>query len=200
MPKLDYEIAADEFIEAEAEYKHAQAAMLSGDFVKTLIMKDRNDEMQDDAILAEWQAVVTHVQTLLENRNAKAKEAANALRQAVMLAPTNWRGPDGKPSKLNYGPFTASSVTHRHFDPETLINRCQEKGILERLLQLKFKKADGSEVNSVRQEWEIDYESTLKWLVQNNFGDIVKSAYDETEKTPQVSGAKLVAFLGDIKG
>jgi len=194
MTKSDHEIAVDEYVLADAAYKKMQTEFLDGTITLRLVQED----LPDERIVSEWQAAVTQLRALLEDRNAKAKAASGALRQAVTLAPSQWRGPDGKPTKTAYGPLEVSSVTGRSFDAEALISHCQKKGILERLLQLRYTKTDGREVNSVYQEWVIDYESTLKWLRQNKFEDIVQAAYDEKEKTPAVTGAKPMAFLGEV--
>lgn len=191
--KTDHEIAVDEFVAADKLYTDLQTQLLDGTLTLQIVQRD----LSDSQVVDEWQAAVRHLRVLLEDRNAKAKSAANALRQAVTLAPSQWRGPDGKPTKLHYGPAEVSSVTRRGFDAEALVSKCQQKGIVERLLQLTYTEKDGSQQHSVRQEWVVDYESTLKWLVQNKFEDIVNSSYDEAEKTPMVSGIKSLAFLGD---
>lgn len=197
MTKKDHELAVDEFVQADTRYREIEEKLLDGTlaFEVSVAAAGRPDYFKD-----RWQQAIAAVQTALEDRNVKAKAAVHALRQAVQLAPSQWRGPDGKSTVLNYGPASVSSVTSRSFDCESLLVQLQKKGLLERALQLSFTTKDGKEQRAFRQEWIVEYEPMLKWLKQNNFDDVVQAAYDEKEKTPQVKGLKPLTFVGETKG
>ena len=139
------------------------------------------------------------VGSTLEVRNDRLKNAADALRQSVVLTTTQWRGPDGKATMSEAGPFKVSSVTHRSFDPPSLFNLVDKHGLRERLMELTSINKDGKTYHLVEQKWDIDYPSVLQWLRANQLTDIIDGAYDEKEKTPQVKGPKPLAFLGEKK-
>lgn len=193
LARPQHETAIDEFVQADVAYQTFQESLLNGDLVAQVATTSRTA----DELRYQWVEAVNHLRSLLEDRNAKAASAASLLRSAVQLAPTQWRGANGKATKLAYGPFEASSKTSRSFNPETLIDQARKKGILERLLQITAPDKNGAQKPIVRQTWEVNYAETLKWLASNKHDDIVLSAYEEAEGTPAVQGAKSLAFLGE---
>lgn len=190
----DHEKAVDDFVAADKAFKDYQEQFLDGTLVEQIAATGRPDTAK-----AQWEVAVRQLRALLEDRNAKYTTAAQALRAAVQIAPTQWRGPDSKAHVLNYGPAKVSSVTHRGFDPEALIRECQKKGILERLLQLTYTTKDGQQENAMKQVWEYDYETILKWLKLSKLEDVLQASYDEKDKTPMVTGIKRLTFLGENK-
>lgn len=192
----DHEKVVQAFLEADVEYCDFEEFISSGQFLKDMFASCRGDVT---VAQEEWSAMWDRLRTLLEDRNAKRKSAADALRQAVQLAPTQWRGPDGSPSVTHCGPFQVSSVTSRRFDAQTLFALTSNHGVFERMMQLKTVDKNGKEVPLVQQSWDIDYDGISAWLRANKLLDVLTGAYDETEKTPQVKGPKDLAFLGEKK-
>lgn len=189
MPET-YDQALKDFEAAEKHYREMERRVVDGEFIQELLMAPAHAHEA-------WQATMQNLRDALEERNVKLKNVQDALRQKVALAPTKWRGPDGKPTLLSAGPFRVSSVTKRTFDANSLFRLCQTHGLYERLMELKTHDKDGKERPLVKQEWDIDYENVLAWLKANNLNDVIDGAYDEKESTPQVKGPKRLAFLGD---
>lgn len=185
--RKDYETAVELFQEADKKFKALEESFLGGDWLP--------EELRQQFVTLREQ-----VRSSLEDRNAKLTAAKNALRQAVVLGPTQWRGPDGKPSVVSFGPFNCSSVTGRNFDSKSLLEGAQKHGLLERLLELKSIDKDGKEYKLVQQSWDIDYDGVKNWLKAHKLDDVLEGAYDEREKTPTVKGPKPLAFLGEEKG
>lgn len=192
--RASYQAAVEEFEEADREYRELEKKLNDGDIIDELLVH------QNPAIVKrEFRAFLNILKTALEDRNAKLKNAADLLRQAVMLGETQWRGPEGKTTRLTTGPFEVSSVTHRGFDAQSLIDGCRRHGILERLLELTTVDKDGRTIHLVEQEWNVDYPGVYEWLKSHNMNDIIDGAYDEKEKSPMVKGPKPLAYLGDKK-
>ena len=185
--KKEYELAVEAFQEAEKKYEELEDRFLNGDWLP-------------QNLKADFLTLREQVRSSLEDRNAKLTAAKNALRQAVVLGPTQWRGPDGKPTVVSSGPFNCNSTTKRNFDAKSLLDGVQKHGLLERLLELKGRDKEGKEYNLVQQVWEIDYEPVKHWLSANKLTDVLDGAYDEKEGTPTVKGPKTLAFLGEEKG
>jgi len=194
--KKDHEIAVEAFLDAEKAWQVMENFVSSGTFLEELITNSKGDTKK---AMKEWAGIWEHLRTKQEDYNAKRKSAADALRQAVVLTPNQWRGPDGAATMLTCGSFKVSSVTKRGFDAEALFNLIRKHNLLDRLLSLKTLNKDGKEVPIVKQEWDIDYEGVLNWLRANKLDDVVTGAYDEKESTPQVKGPKEVYFMGDKK-
>jgi hypothetical protein len=190
--KKDYEVAVDDFVAADKAYKETQNKILSGDWIVEAGSRGGPEDTR-----AQWLILVEQSKVLLETRNAKLKTAQNALRQAVQLSATQWRGEDGEATKLSCGPFSVSSVTGRSFDAQSLLNLAREYGLYERVLELQAPTKEGGTHAAVRQEWIVDYEYVKNWLKANNLTNILDGSYDEEEKTPAVTGPKPLAFLGD---
>lgn len=194
--KKPYEIALEQFEAADTAYQEMQAKFLGGDTILEIVAVSNGPE----DIKQNYLHAVQALQEALEERNVRRKNLADALRQAVALAPGKWRGPEGKADELKVGRFTASSVTHRGFDQKSLFDLCQQRGILERLLDVKtIDKKTGKEKPIVEQTWDIDYDGVMRWLKSNRLQEVIDGAYDEAEKTPQVKGPKELYFLGDQK-
>jgi hypothetical protein len=188
----DTERLLQEFQEADENYHALEKCLLEGEFIP--------DNAVDGSLLKDQlRHLVEELKRALEERNVKLKNAQDALRQKVALAPSRWRGPEGKPDVLTTGSFIVSSVTYRGFDPKSLFDLCQKHGVYERLMELKTLDKDGKEKNLVEQQWDIDYAGILRWLKANQMQDVIDGAYDEKEGTPQVKGPKPLAFLGDKK-
>lgn len=192
--KKDYEVAIDEYMEAEKNYRLLEERFLSGDAVIELLQQTSGNE---EKFKEGYQALVERLQTTIEDVNVKAVNAKNAFRAAVQLSPTNQRGPDGKPTTMTYGPLHVSSATKRWLDAESLLKNAAKHGVLDRLLALTSMDKNGKQVRLVEQIWKIDYENVYKWLVEQGLQTLINSAYDEKEETPRVTGVKMVAFLGD---
>ena len=194
--KTEYEKAVEAFEKADAEYIERQDFFESGLFLAELMAMCQGDLVK---MQAQWKIAWGQLHTLLENRNTLLKTAQVALRQVAQLAPSQWRGPEGKTTTITSKGFTVNSVTSRTFDPQSLFALIQKHGLLERLMELEATNKDGVRYKVVQQSFDIDYESTLKWLKANKLDDVIDGAYDEKEKTPQVKGPKELAFLGDKK-
>lgn len=194
--KKDYENAVDAFLFAEKVWKDAEEYVSSGKFIYDLMVDSGGDTLKASN---GWVRIWNDLRLKQEDYNAKRKSAADALRQAVVLTPNQWRGPEGDATMITYGGFKVSSVTKRSFDSETLFAAMRNHGLLDRLLSLKMVNKEGKEVPMVKQEWDIQYDGVLNWLRANKLDDVVTGAYDEKESTPQVKGPKEVYFLGDRK-
>lgn len=194
-PKKDYEVAIDAYVEAEKEYRTFENALLDGDLAVELAQK-AGPTPDPDWIRREYQSYVAMLKLKLEDLNIKLQDAKNAFRQAVQLNPTQWRGPDGAASSRAYGPLTASSVTSRFFDAESLLKLADRHGILGRLLSLTNFDKNGKEYPLVQSKWEIDYDHVYKWLKEQNLQVVIDGSYDEKEGTPRITGAKPLAFMG----
>lgn len=194
--KKDYETAVDAFLAAEKVWKEAEEYVSSGKFMADVLV---NANGSTPKAMAEWTSIWNDLRLKQEDHNAKRKAAADALRQAVVLTPNQWRGPDGDPTMFSYGSFKVSSVTKRGFDSEALFTLIRKHSLLDRLLALKTINKEGKEVPLVKQEWDIDYDGVMNWLRANKLDDVVTGAYDEKESTPQVKGPKEVYFLGEKK-
>lgn len=191
----DYEKAVADFEEADTVYKAKQESLLNGDALLAIVSRVNDPQV----IRREWQGFLSSLQQSLEERNVKLKNAADLLRQAVVLTTTQWRGPDGKATTLKAGPFSVSSTTGRSFDAKSLLDMAAKHGLQERLLELTSLDKDGKPYHLVEMKYEIDYQGVLAWLRANELNDIVEGAYDEKEKTPSVKGPKALAFLGEPK-
>lgn len=84
-------------------------------------------------------------------------------------------------------------------DHSTLFELSKQRGLFERLLDLKSIDKDGKEYHLVQQKWEVDYDKVLSWLRANKMDDVALAAYDEKEGTAKVSGPKEIYYLGDKK-
>ncbi len=202
MERKDYEIAADIYREAEKKYREMEQKFMDGSIIESILPNDYfmlGIEIFIAHLIENYKSAIEYLKYLRDERNTKLTDAKNALRSAVQLNETQWRGIDGKPTILKYGDFQVASVTRRKLDPDSLLGLAKDKGILDKLLSLKGINKEGREYNLVKQEWDIDYEAVKTWLEQNNLTDILNAAYDESETTPQVKGPKLVAFLGENK-
>jgi len=194
--KKDHEIAVDAFLDAERSWQASEDYVASGKFLSDVIINANGDATKAQK---EWAGIWEDLRKRQEDYNAKRKSAADALRQAVVLTPNQWRGPDGDATMFTYGGFKVSSVTKRGFDAEAMFTLIRKHNLLDRLLSLKTLNKDGKEVPIVKQEWDIDYEGVLNWLRANKLDDVVTGAYDEKESTPQVKGPKEIYFMGDKK-
>lgn len=197
--KKPYEVAVDTYLVADAKYKEAEEKLLSGSIIEELIGQPA------DKMKLYYQQFVQKVRDLLEDRNVKLRQAQDALRAAVTLTETQWRGPDGHPDTIQYGGMKVSSVTKRTFDASTLFRLLNEKSVelgkpfVDLLLQERVSSPTGEKVPIMEEVWHVNYEAVLGWLRATGLGSLVNGAYDEKESTPQVSGAKPLSFLGDKK-
>lgn len=190
--RKDYEVSIDAYVAAEKEYRELEEEFLNGNVAADLASSGRDR----DGVKQQFQAYVDLLKAKLEDVNVKLNEAKNAYRQAVMLTPTQQRGPDGKASAGSYGPLKVSSVTHRYFDPDSLLRLAAKYGVLDRLLSLTSFDKNGKEYLLVKQAWDIDYDNVVKWLREQKLEAVLNGSYDEKEDTPRVEGAKPLAFLG----
>lgn len=192
--KKDYEKAIDAFEEADAKFNSLKEKVSSGEIFQSIWSNDIR------FFQSQWQQVLTHLQELLEERNKLLGEAQNALRQAVPISETQWRGPEGQATTVSYGRFKVNSKTYRSFDPQSLLEGVAKEGKLEQLLKIQtFDKKSGEPKPAVRQVYEVDYEQVKTFLRLEKLDKVFDGSYDEREGTPAVSGPKLIAFLGDTK-
>lgn len=192
MNKTDYEVAVEEFEKADDAYRELLAKFETGDII--LDVSQRGDA---NSMKRQYMEAKVELERRKDDRNAKLVSAANALRAAVQLAPTQWRGPDGKSTTLKYGPFTVASVTKRSFNAQSLLELAMKKGFSEELLKLSTIDRNGKPYKLVDQKWEIDYQAVFEWLRMHGHEDVIDGAYDEKESTPQVKGPKTCALMGE---
>src|SRR5689334_8650866 len=122
-PKPDYEVAVDQFEEADRAYKDMEERLTSGMVLEEcLVTATRSGTVSPEIMRREFQAFMTSLRGALEDRNAKLKTAQDLLRQAVVLTESQWRGSTGRPTRVTYKGFESSSVTHRTFDPKSLMD------------------------------------------------------------------------------
>lgn len=153
-----------------------------------------------EKMVAKFVGFQNYLKDLIEKRNAKIQEIANAMRAAVMVNEDTVRGPDGKPTMLKYGPFDVSSKTFRSFDQAVLITKVQELGLFGRLMEhTTINKETGEPEPVVQQEWKILYEPVKNWLREQNLEQVLQEAYEEEEGTPAVTGPKELAWIGATK-
>jgi hypothetical protein len=193
--KSPSDVAVKAFEDADAEYKKAQEALLSGEVAWEIASQGLMGEASKPSFLEQWRFAVEQLQTKLEDRNSKLQSACLALRDLVRINETEERGYDAKPVQISKGPFKVNSVTGRSFDVETLFLLAKRFEIYPALLELKTNK-DGFEEPVVQQSWKINFEYLLTWLKANKLQGIIDGAYKEEEKTPAVTGPKPLAFLG----
>lgn len=193
--KPTFEVAIDEYVEADKRYLEIEEQFMSGNIIRELLIPG----VPPDRIVDEFRLVIEEMKKLLEDRNSKLMTAKNAFRSTVQLGPSQWRGPDGKPTSATYGPFTVSSFTKRSLDPQTLMTLAEERGFTTELRALKTINKEGVEVPLVKTKVEVDYEGVLTWLKQRGLSDVIEGAYDEKEGTPMVKGPKQLAFFGEKK-
>jgi hypothetical protein len=196
-----HQLAIETFVAADSAYKQYETLFASGNIMVAL-MQNRNDELTPEKAVLEFQMAWEKMKELLEDRNVKLKAAKDALRQAVVLSETQWRGPDGKTTVLEQGEFRVSSVTKRSFDPDALFDLLKKNGKYEELMARTKMNKDGQRIPLVEQDWTIQYEDVLNYLKANGLINIEAGQfgpYDETEGTPQVFGPKELAFLGEKK-
>lgn len=193
--KPPFEVAIDEFVEADKRYQEIEEQFMTGNILRELLVPGTPPER----IIEEFRLVIEEMKKLLEDRNSKLMTAKNAFRATVQLGPSQWRGPDGKPTTASYGPFMVSSVTRRSLDPQTLLTLAKERGFVPDLMALKTINKEGQEVSLVKTAVAVDYEGVLSWLKQRGLTDVIEGAYDEKEGTPMVKGPKQLAFFGEKK-
>jgi hypothetical protein len=194
--KKPYDADIDAFEKADTAFKEMQEKLESGAFLAELFAMCQGDlaKMQ-----SQFKIFFGQLRQALENRNTALKSAQNALRQVVMLAPSQWRGPEGRPTTVAARGFNVTSVTSRWFDPESLMQLTGKAGLLERMMELTYLNKDGKSCKVIQPSFEIEYDELYKWLKSNRLDSVIDGAYDEKEKTPQVKGPKELAFLGDKK-
>jgi len=200
-----YEILIDEFMELDKQCQDLIADFTTG----SVIYKSMPNVTEEQGITAaefvkrlaqNFVSFQEYLKQLIEKRNAKLQEAANALRGTVIAAESVVRGPDGKSTFKSYGPFEVSSKTSRTFDPAILIAKLQEMGLYSRLTELTtINKDSGKAENAFRQEWVVMYEPVKNFLREMNLEEILNAAYEEEEGTPAVTGPKPLAWVGDTE-
>ncbi len=193
--KPEFEKLADEFMEADKRYLAVEEQFMNGNILKEMLIPGVSAEI----VVEEFKMVIEEMKALLEDRNSKLTMAKNALRSAVQLGETQFRGPDGKPSILNYGPFSVSSVTRRTLDAPTLLEQATKRGFLKELTELQTTDNKGQAVNLVKQSYQVNYEGVVTWLKQRGLTEVVAASYEEADGTPMVKGPKKLAFLGEKK-
>lgn len=191
----DYENAVEAFQLADATYKELEEYISSGKAVEDIAKGNYGPDMARE----QWHIIWGRVRAALEDRNARMKSAKDALRAAVQLSQTQWRGPDGGPSLIAVGEFKATSVTSRSFNATSLFALLNQHGKLQEFLAVTKVDKDGHVVPAAKQEWKFEFDTVLNWLKAHNLTDVINGAYEEAEKTPQVKGLKALTFLGEKK-
>jgi hypothetical protein len=205
MDKKDYELAVDAFREADDSYKQLESMFLEGSIIQACCPPPEETNLYSPKQMAlyiqeSYKSALTALNELRTERNMKLLNAKNAMRAAVALGESQWRGSTGSPTILNYNSFTVASVTRRKLDPDSLLTLVAQKGKLEELMKLTaVNKKDGKAYPAIRNEVTVEYEAVKEWLIDNEMIDVLEAAYDESESTPQVKGPKEVAFLGETK-
>lgn len=194
MDKQDHEKKIDEYTDALKKYKAMEESFLSGEVAVEI---NRFAGGDPNRVKEQFQAYVRNLQAALEDSNAKLRAAKDAFRQLVQLTPMQQRGPEGKATKIAYGPLEVSSATRRWLDAESLLKLAAKHGILDRLLELTSFDKEGKQFKLVEQQWIVNYEHVSKWLKEQKLDNIINGSYDEKEETPRVSGSKPLAFLGE---
>lgn len=196
----DYEVAVQEFQQADLAYKALEDDFSSGRAMLAIMKRAMTSGADAERVaMREWEGVWRAMQTALEERNVKLKNAKDKLRQAVQLTQTQWRGVDGTATMLDVGGFKVSSVTSRTFDAKSLFDLVERHGKTNEMMALVRFDKEGKPVPAIRAEWKIEFETVLNWLKANNMQDVIDGAYDEIEKTPMVKGLKPISFLGEKK-
>jgi len=194
MEKQEHQQRIDEYTEAVKKYKEMEEHFLSGGVAVEINRFAGGDAAR---VKEQFQAYVQQLQAALEDSNAKLQAAKNSFRQLVQLTPMQQRGPEGKATKIDYGPLNVTSATKRWLDATSLLQLAAKHQILDRLLALTTFDKEGKEFKLVEQQWIINYEHVYKWLKENKLDNIIDGSYDEKEETPRVGGAKPLAFLGE---
>jgi len=200
--KPEYEKLVDDYIEADKQYTAIEEQFMDGTLLRDILGPSEPGALPGiptERIVDEFKIALEEMKKLLEDRNTKLSLAKNALRAAVQLGPSQFRGPAGKPSIMSYGPFSVSSVTRRGLNPQALMEMAAKRGFLEKLSSLKTFDKDGKEYPLVKTTTSVDYEGVVSWMKQNGMGDLVEQAYEEKDVTPAVKGPKKLAFLGEKK-
>jgi hypothetical protein len=197
--KTDAQIAVEAFDAADQAYKQYETLLSSGNVILAMFEGQDLQHLDPAKLVLQYQMIWAKARELLEDRNAKLKSAKDALRQAVVLGPTQRRGPDGKATIIEQGDFKVSSVTSRSFNTEFLLHLLEKNGKLEEVKGRTKRLKDGDTVHILRQEWVVEYEDILSFLKANQLKEVIDGAYAEYEKTPAVTGPKELAFLGDKK-
>lgn len=188
--KKDYEKAVDAFNDADTSYRELEEEFWAGEWIN------------DPAVRLEFHNMKQALQDSLEDRNRKLQDAQHRLRQAVVLTETQQRGPEGKSSVLSYGGLMATSVTKRWLHSGDLmqgLKRHDEQhgtNFYTELLNRTATDKDGKAYRLIEVKTEVDYGEVKAFLIDNNLQEILETAYDEKESTPQVKGPKPLAFLG----
>jgi len=192
-----YEDAVQAFEDADQKYKDLFDKFASGEVISELFAMCQGDVTK---MRYEYEGAWQMLHDLLDERNLKWREAADALRAQVVLAPLKERGPEGKPTLLTVGPFKVSSVTGRSFNADEAVKLLERFGVLEPALALTRVDSKGKTVPVLKQEWTLDgFNEFLAWAKARHLEAVVDGSYQEVEKTPQVKGPKMLAFLGDAK-
>lgn len=193
--KKDFELAVDEFENADKKYKEMELYFLEGEFLAELF--EVSEDL--DKVKANFFFLRDQLKLALEDRNAKLTQAQAAMRALVAQNPTQWRGPDGKATTIKYGPFTVMSKTSRSFDGPTLLRLAEKHGFKDELENLEGMDDDGRKFKLVQHDISVNYQNVLSWLQERGLFNVIDGAYDEREMTPTVQGAKPLSFLGDKK-
>lgn len=194
--KQQYEIAIDEYEVADAAFQRLLEYVESGEFMAEVLQRSVGNVSAAQQL---WIGMWEKLKILKEERNIKLKTAKDSLRQAVVLGPSQERGPDGKTTVIKCGEFTVSSTTQRTFDAKSLLSLSADSGVMNDLLATTAPNKAGVDEPIVRQEWVVNYEKVYDWLRARNLQTIINGSYAEIEKTPTVKGPKEVAFLGEKK-
>lgn len=193
--KAEYETAVDVFWDAESAFRQYEEWFKSGQY----IIEAMSHSTDPTYLAQQHQAVWSRLQELLEQRNVSLLEAKSKMREAVTLTTTQWRGPRGKSTKVEYRNFKVESRTGRTFVPQELFRGIQARNLMPRMLALSAFDKENKQYSLVAQQWKIDFPNLLKWLEEQKLDDVINGAYEEAEGTPAVTGPKEVVFLGEVK-
>jgi hypothetical protein len=200
--RQQYEVLIDEFMSIDNECQELIEDFTSGQVLYKCIPKDGAPDYATlfSKMVEQFTSFQNYLKQLIEKRNAKLQEVANAMRSQVMAGANVVRGPDGKSTVLKYGPFEVSSKTFRSFEAPALFKLLAEQGLKGRLMELTtIDPKTGAPVPVVQEEIKILYEPVKNWLREQNLDPIIEQAYEEEEGTPAVTGPKELGWLGNIK-
>jgi hypothetical protein len=201
----EHEILYAQWQAAHQNYKDLEEHILSGEFIKEMWTNPAVQTPEDaqEHFLGEMESF----KRAQEELNIKTLELRNAMRQLVVLAPTQWRGWDGDPSVETMGTFRVRSTTHREFDVKELLRLARKydegrglvgRGLEQELLSLTYPdEKTGQAKPALEPVWKQKYSVIKDYLLSKGLEILVKGSYEERDGTPQVFGPKKIHWLGD---
>lgn len=200
--RKEYQILIDKFMELDQECEQLIDKLKTGKILIECLPPEGAPSLGVlmDKLTLNFRNFQEYLKNKIEERNAILQQAASAMRGEVMAGENIVRGPDGKATTLEYGPFEVSSKTSRSFNYDRLREVLEQRGLLQRFHDLQTTdKKTGEPLQVVRTETTVMYEPAKNFLRELNMEDVINYAYEEEESTPAVTGPKPIAFVGDTE-